>query len=60
MKRFLVFVWDQFYPEGGMNDFQASFNELETAKKFTDNILKYDWYQVYDLERNCSVYEGEY
>lgn len=60
MNRFLVFAWCQYYPNGGMDDFQASFDELEIAEKFTDGLLRYDWYHIYDSEENCIVYEGEY
>ena len=60
MNRFLIFVGEHIYPEGGIYDFQASYDELEIAIKFTDSLLGYDWYHVYDSEENCIVYEGEY
>ena len=62
MKRFSVFAGDYYYPSGGMDDFLDSFDELEVAKNYADNIKdctnrKYDWYQIYDSERDYIVYE---
>ena len=30
-KRFLVFRWDTYYPDGGWNDFSDSYDDLEAA-----------------------------
>ena len=32
MKRFLAFSCEQYYPGGGWNDFEGSFDTLEEAK----------------------------
>lgn len=33
MKNYLAFYWDNYYPEGGMNDLIGSFDSIECAKK---------------------------
>jgi len=40
MKRFLLFVTDQFYSYGGWNDFKGHFDTREEAEKKAKNILK--------------------
>lgn len=66
MQRFLLFVWDQYYPTGGMNDLVASFATGEEAVEqgatlVSGNNLK--WYQVYDIVEgvefatDCGVWE---
>lgn len=32
MKRFLVFAFDTYYPDGGWNDFQSSWDSLDEAR----------------------------
>ena len=60
MKRFLVFTFDQYYPNGGWEDFQESFETLEAAKNFLINKSNFDFYQVVDLEENGNiVFEGQ-
>lgn len=58
MNRFLVFAFDIYCSSGGMDDFQTSFEGLEEAKNFVNN-LNHDWYQIYDSEKDYMVYETE-
>jgi hypothetical protein len=37
---YLVFGYDQYYPNGGMNDFIKSFPELELAREFVNSAEK--------------------
>lgn len=46
-KRFLLFVYDSFYPSGGMNDKQGSYYTLEEAIEAGKNS-RYDYFHVYD------------
>ncbi len=56
MKRYLVFGFDQYYPNGGWNDFICSTNTLEEARlevkaRTHDN----DYFQIVDLETHKVV-----
>lgn len=43
MKHYLVFAYDAYYPCGGWNDFQASFDTLEEAKAYVDGPHEYNY-----------------
>lgn len=34
MKRYLCFAFEEYYPEGGMNDFRKDFDDIEEAKEW--------------------------
>ncbi len=46
-KAFLVFGYDQFYPNGGWNDYLGRFETLELAKEFI--AAKGDSHNYYDV-----------
>ncbi len=48
MKRFLLFAWYQFYPEGGMNDFVNSYDTVEEAKADVSKYEKLDYAEIID------------
>lgn len=51
MKRFALFIWDNRYPLGGMNDFKGCFDKLEFAVESVDLYFKYgncEHYQIFD------------
>ena len=56
MKRFAVFAGDNYYPCGGMNDFQKSFDTWGEALDFEKELMakrdytKPDWIQTFDME----------
>lgn len=65
-KRFLVFGYDTYYPNGGMNDCINSFDTIEDAKKEIFSNLKFDYYEIFDriegviielksCKRSCSL-----
>lgn len=58
MKRFLLFAYSDYYPQGGMNDFEESFDTLEDAKAYyiSDKVSCSEVCHVYDLELNEIVY----
>jgi hypothetical protein len=69
MKRYLAFIGDNYYPEGGMDDFEGDFDSLEEAKIFimykVDSTKRYDtlkeqwaftWANVWDTETREEVW----
>jgi len=53
MKRFFLFHWDGYYPEGGMNDFLGDFDTIEEAKEaYFNEKYRYDNRQIWDTEKN--------
>ena len=54
MKRYLVFTYDCYYPQGGWNDFRASFETLEEARKFCADSRR-DYKEIIDSETGLSV-----
>lgn len=48
MKRFLLFRGPNYYPGGGWEDFEASFDSLGEAKTAVGDLNEYDWYHVID------------
>jgi hypothetical protein len=47
MKRYMVFAFDSYYPSGGMQDFQFSF---DTKEEFEENFNdSYDYYHIFDI-----------
>lgn len=50
--RFLLFAGDDYYPEGGANDFKGAFESLDAAiEAHNPNEHKYDggWANIFDL-----------
>lgn len=56
MKRFLVFAFDRFYPEGGAKDFVASFDTESEAWEACAHSDK-DCAHIYDSELSRITYE---
>jgi hypothetical protein len=57
MKRFLLFAGYNYYPRGGANDLQDSFDTEEEAivegNKLTNlslNYAEYDWFNIIDTK----------
>ena len=58
MKRFLLFSFDQHYPNGGWSDFVGSFDsQVEALQKAATD--KSDWKQIVDSETSEIVWENE-
>lgn len=49
IKRWAVFAGDNFYPCGGMSDYQASFSVRRDAYDYAKSLRR-DWVIVYDME----------
>ena len=50
MKRYLVFAYASYYPEGGMNDWQGDFDSIREARLFMLKIIR-DWDIVEGFDR---------
>jgi hypothetical protein len=54
--RYLLFKFGQYYPGGGMKDFEGVFSSVEDAKKYLeedswfDFDYEFDHYQIVDRE----------
>lgn len=48
LKRFLVFAYDSYYPNGGWNDFKGSFDTLNEAQSF--DVSQYDYTHIVDTQ----------
>lgn len=49
---FLVFAGQNYYPLGGWDDYQGSFDSIESAKQFADDLNDwlYDWAHAINFE----------
>jgi hypothetical protein len=57
LKKYLLFAFNDYYPNGGMNDFKGSFDNLdavlERVKKdysLESKMFEYNRYQIYNSE----------
>jgi len=52
MKKWLVFLGDDYYPSGGARDFVDSFDDQDEAIKFakTQKQTRYDWAHIADRD----------
>ena len=48
MKKYLLFTFLNYYPEGGMQDFRGSFDTLEEAESENRKSSGIDWWQIFD------------
>lgn len=48
MKRYLLFVGDNYYPEGGWNDFRGAFDSIDDAINYVLGLLNRDWWHIVD------------
>lgn len=63
MKRYWLFMFSNYYPQGGMNDFSESFDTVEDChKKYNDECEKweYDHYQIFDMGNKQMIYMKQY
>jgi hypothetical protein len=63
MKRYWLFQFDQYYPQGGMNDFVESFDSLEEALvhyKKLKNHFKGDYYHIFDSQNQTIISKWEF
>jgi hypothetical protein len=64
VKRYLLFAGDSYYPQGGWDDLQDSFDTsqeaIEAAKIGDSMVVKagYDWWHIIDSETMTRVVVG--
>ena len=56
MKRYALFAGYQYYPNGGWDDYQGSFDSVAEALKALTDITQ-QWYQIVDLTTGEQVEE---
>lgn len=49
MKRYLLFGFYEYYPKGGLNDIEASFNDINELD-LNELYCDYSYYQLLDLK----------
>lgn len=63
MKRYLLFAFPDYYPSGGMSDFQSDYSRLDAAKAKGLKLLKppkrFDNFQIYDTRKRMVVDTNE-
>ena len=62
MKKYILFLGDQYYPAGGWNDFSGSFDDLEAAKSYAEERREENsflWWHVVDKDngQRCASHE---
>lgn len=58
MKQFLVFAGDDYYPQGGWEDFRGMYDDFQSASERLDDLIDQadvDWGHVVDLEAGVIV-----
>lgn len=66
MKNFLVFHGQDYYPEGGMDDFHSEFDTLDEAIQCIENMYSdketwaWCWANVYSVIDREKVYTKKY
>jgi len=60
MKRYLLFAFSSYYPEGGWNDLRGDYGTLKKAREMVAKLsVRYDWYQIVDTKINRILDSGE-
>lgn len=55
MKRYLLFGYDQYYPNGGGGDVMGDFDTLEEVKKYIKDTMSRDYYNVLDMQERLWI-----
>lgn len=52
MKRYLLFIGDRYYPNGGMRDFKSSYDTIDEIMPIIEKEDYFNtWVHVYDAEK---------
>lgn len=59
MKRYLVFIGNNYYASGGMGDFDSAHDTVEEAERALDKMRDNDekWGHIYDQEEAIMIDE---
>ena len=56
MNRYFVFAYPDYYPAGGMGDFEKSFHNVGDAVSYADSLSYQEYVQVWDMETEKEIY----
>lgn len=56
-KRYLVFAFGRYYPQGGMNDVKAEADTEDGAFELAKSFTNYEFVQVLDCVQRCVIWE---
>lgn len=57
MKRYFLFGFDEYYPSGGMNDFEGDFTDFNEIVDFIKSEeCQSDYYEVFDTKENVRLH----
>jgi hypothetical protein len=75
MKRYMLFWGDNYYPNGGMDDFIGDYDTMDEAMQVFDSkvkeeidnsyyenkeqVMTYRWAMIYDLEKREKVWSTQ-
>lgn len=54
MKRFAIFEFGHYYPNGGMEDYKTSFDTLVEAVSYIENQMGLSGDRLKELVKDCS------
>ena len=54
---FAVFAGEQYYPGGGWDDWEGSFETRSEADQYAAGLKYRDWWQIVDLKMGVKVAE---
>lgn len=60
MRQYLLFAGRSYYPNGGINDYQGSFDDIDEAYMYflkNEDQESWDWYHIIDKETLKTVKE---
>ena len=49
MKRYLLFAYEQHYPDGAEHDFKGDFSTIEEVNDWKNKNNEYDYYEMLDI-----------
>ena len=59
MKRYFLFIGDEYYPAGGMEEFIKDYNTFtDTQIALEQKCRDGQWYEIYDTEKRESTIYG--
>lgn len=56
MKRYILFQFDSYYPEGGIKDMTGSFDSMDEIKAFIAIAYRYDHAHIFDIQTGKTEY----
>lgn len=63
MKRYWLFMYSEYYPRGGMNDYQGSYDSIEACRKKIIEVnegWEHEYYHILDVQEGVIVEMSEY